>query len=69
MQTHSGIEFFFSPYIDEGADVLQVVLVHLCVGRCQVQKVVVTSLGTFELGLLHSAMSLSTHTDEKKKQL
>lgn len=64
-QTHSCV----ASYVDEGADVLQVVLVHGRVGRRQVQKVVVASLGALELGLLRPAVPLCshTHTEEMMK--
>lgn len=64
-QTHSCV----ASYVDEGADVLQVVLVHGRVGCRQVQKVVVASLGALELGLLRPAVPLCshTHTEEMMK--
>lgn len=47
-------------YVNQSADVLQVVFVHGGVGCGQIQQVVVASLGTLQLGLLNSAVPLCT---------
>lgn len=56
------------PYVYECADILQVVLVHGCVGCSQVEQVVVARLGALELGLLHPAVPLHNHANRHNRQ-
>lgn len=53
----------FIPYVNESADILQVVLAHGRIGSSEIEQVVVSSFSALELGLLHSAMPLHTHTE------